>query len=131
MRCHAVESGVCSTEPVTGANLSSIVVERKQSQMTYTDETLICRDCGQEFVFTSGEQEFFASRGLQNKPSRCPECRAAAKAARGEQVKPRREMFEATCGECGQPARVPFEPRLDKPVYCSSCFDKVRSASYS
>ena len=98
--------------------------------MTYTDETLNCRDCGQEFVFTAGEQEFFASRGLRSKPSRCPECRSAAKAARGEPARQQREMFEATCGECGQAARVPFQPRLDKPVYCSSCFDKVRSASY-
>ncbi len=100
---------------------------------TYADETLTCRDCNQEFVFTAGEQEFFASRGLQNKPGRCPDCRAAAKMARGEQVRPVREMFMATCGECGQPARVPFQPRLDKPVYCSSCFDKVRAnaaASY-
>ena len=98
--------------------------------MTYTDETLTCRDCGQDFIFTAGEQEFFASRGLANKPSRCPECRAAATAARGEPVRAPREMFEATCAECGGPARVPFQPRLDKPVYCSSCFDKVRSASY-
>ena len=94
--------------------------------MTYTDETLTCRDCGQEFIFTAGEQEFFASRGLQNKPSRCPECRAALKVARGEPVRQPREMYTATCAECGQVARVPFQPRLDKPVYCSSCFDKVR-----
>lgn len=97
--------------------------------MTYADKTLTCRDCGQDFIFTAGEQEFYASRGLQNQPGRCPECRAAAKAARGESVRAPREMFTATCAECGQTARVPFEPRLDKPVYCSSCFDKVRGAS--
>jgi len=61
-----------------------------------------------------------------NPPSRCPSCRAAAKAARaagsGE-----RQMFEVTCSECGQPARVPFQPRLDKPVYCSDCFSLKRA----
>ena len=96
--------------------------------MTYTDETLTCRDCNQEFIWTTGEQEFYASRGLQNKPGRCPDCRTAAKAQRGESVRAPREMFMATCGECGQPARVPFQPRLDKPVYCSNCFDKVRGS---
>ncbi|MBV9616240.1 MAG: zinc-ribbon domain-containing protein, partial [Ktedonobacteraceae bacterium] len=38
-----------------------------------TDQTLYCRDCNQEFTFTTGEQEFYASRGLTNSPSRCPE----------------------------------------------------------
>lgn len=98
--------------------------------MTYADKTLTCRDCGQEFIWTAGEQEFYASRGLVNQPGRCPECRAAAKAARGESTRAPREMYVATCAECGQPARLPFEPRLDKPVYCSSCFDKVRGASF-
>src|SRR2546423_13372390 len=49
--------------------------------MAFTDQNLYCRDCNQEFVFTAGEQEFFASRGLVNAPSRCPSCRAARKAA--------------------------------------------------
>ena len=52
--------------------------------MTYADETLTCRDCGQEFIFTAGEQEFLCLARAANKPSRCPECRTAAKAARGE-----------------------------------------------
>ena len=54
-----------------------------RSQRVYTDKTLTCRDCGASFVFTTGEQEFFASRGFTNEPSRCPECRAARK---GRQV---------------------------------------------
>src|SRR2546428_9906141 len=51
--------------------------------MSLTDQTLYCRDCGQEFVFTVGEQEFYASRGLTNSPSRCPSCRAARKGQGG------------------------------------------------
>jgi CxxC-x17-CxxC domain-containing protein len=91
-----------------------------------TDQTLRCRECGREFVFSTGEQEFYASRGLMNTPSRCPECRQARKAAQaGGNGGARREMFEATCSSCGRVARVPFQPRGDKPVYCSDCFQQM------
>jgi CxxC-x17-CxxC domain-containing protein len=108
--------------------------------VTYTDKTLTCRDCGASFIFTEGEQEFFAQKGYTNEPGRCPECRAARKAQRGGTSydsdrgysgggysRGPREMFSAVCSECGQEARVPFQPRSDKPVYCSSCFERVRS----
>jgi CxxC-x17-CxxC domain-containing protein len=104
----------------------------------YTDERLTCTDCGAEFTFTAGEQEFFATKGFQNKPNRCPDCRAARKAQRGSGGGPSsdrssggygtREMFSVTCSECGQPAEVPFQPRGDKPVYCRDCFSRQRSA---
>jgi CxxC-x17-CxxC domain-containing protein len=97
-----------------------------------TDTSLTCRDCGQSFIFTSGEQEFFASRGLDNSPTRCPDCRAARKAERsgngssspyGNGATGReREMFTATCSTCGKDAVVPFRPSAEKPVYCSDCF---------
>jgi CxxC-x17-CxxC domain-containing protein len=102
--------------------------------MSYADKTLACRDCGTNFVFTSGEQEFYASRGLQNEPSRCPECRAARRSGQsrtgggggGEHSYQQREMYSVTCASCGQPAQVPFQPRGDKPVYCSDCFSRMR-----
>ena len=102
--------------------------------MVYSDITLKCRECGQDFVFTAGEQEFFASRGLQNQPGRCPACRAARRQRVGgsdysasRPPRPHREMHQVICHECGAPALVPFVPRTDKPVYCSSCFDAVRA----
>ena len=109
--------------------------------MSYADQTLTCRDCGQAFTFTVGEQEFYASRGFTNSPSRCPDCRAARKAGRDSGgysdsssggyssggYGRRREMYSAVCSSCGQEARVPFQPRGDKPVYCSDCFSKQRS----
>jgi CxxC-x17-CxxC domain-containing protein len=113
----------------------------------YIDERLTCTDCGAEFVFSAGEQEFFASKGFQNKPNRCPDCRSARKAQRGAGGAAggggaraygdagggggfgAREMFSVTCSECGQQAEVPFQPRGDKPVYCRDCFARVRSAS--
>ena len=48
----------------------------------YTDKTLVCKDCGNEFVFTAGEQEFYAEKGFQNEPTRCKACRQARKASR-------------------------------------------------
>ncbi len=94
--------------------------------MAFQDKTLTCRDCGQEFVWTAGEQEFYASRGLQNPPSRCPADRSARRASQGASGE--RVMYTATCSNCGREARVPFQPRGDKPVYCSECFEQMRGS---
>ncbi len=100
----------------------------------YVDEMLNCVDCGRQFAFTAGEQQFYAQKGFQNKPNRCPDCRQARKAMRnsgggggmsggmGGGGGSRREMFQATCSQCGGVAEVPFQPRGDKPVYCRDCF---------
>jgi CxxC-x17-CxxC domain-containing protein len=107
----------------------------------YTDERLTCTDCGAEFTFSAGEQQFFATKGFQNKPNRCPECRTARKNARqgggsgaggfgggrGGGFGSAREMYSVTCSGCGQAAEVPFQPRGDKPVYCRDCFQQQRS----
>ena len=89
----------------------------------YEDKTLVCKDCGNEFVFTAGEQEFYAEKGFVNEPQRCKACRDARKqgGARGE-----KQMFDAVCASCGGEAKVPFKPREDRPVYCSECFAKMR-----
>ena len=73
----------------------------------YEDKILVCKECGNEFTFTAGEQEFYAERGFQNEPQRCKACRDARKAA-------------------SRGPRVPFEPKSDRPVYCSECFAKMR-----
>ncbi len=91
----------------------------------YEDKTLVCRECGAEFVFTAGEQEFYAEKGFQNEPTRCRECRAARKANRAAAP---REMFETTCAACGKPTTVPFIPKSDRPIYCSECFAVHRNA---
>lgn len=99
--------------------------------MSFSDINLTCKDCAQPFVFTSGEQEFYQQRGLMNQPGRCPNCRGARRTGGGAGFAGNggsREMFTATCSECGQEARVPFQPRGDKPVYCSSCFETKRPA---
>lgn len=101
--------------------------------MSFTDRVLYCRDCNQEFTFTAGEQEFFESRGLTNAPSRCPSCRAARKQSggRGQRSggyeREPRTMYSATCANCGNEALVPFQPREDRPVYCSDCYQPQNS----
>ena len=51
--------------------------------MSYADKTIACRDCGTDFVFTAGEQEFYAQKGFTNEPTRCPSCRQARKSSGG------------------------------------------------
>ncbi|WP_297157641.1 zinc-ribbon domain containing protein, partial [Thermogemmatispora sp.] len=96
----------------------------------YQDRVLTCRDCGQDFVFSAGEQAFFASKGLTNPPARCPDCRAARRNGSRSQSSPRssREQYEAVCSNCGRQTTVPFLPREDRPVYCSDCYQEVRSS---
>ena len=129
----------------------------------YNDKNLTCADCGQEFVFTASEQDFYAQRGF-TEPRRCASCRASRKAARnsegggssygsygasggysagggggggggyggggggGYRDRGPREMFAATCSNCGREAQVPFRPTSGKPVYCSDCFRSMRGA---
>ena len=99
------------------------------------DQTLTCTDCGAQFTFTESEQEFYRSKGFST-PGRCPSCRAARKAARnsgggysggssyssGGGYGGERQMYPAVCASCGKQTEVPFQPRGDRPVYCSDCF---------
>jgi CxxC-x17-CxxC domain-containing protein len=96
--------------------------------LSFEDKSLKCRDCGSDFIFTAGEQEFYQQKGLMNQPSRCPACRAARRNATGGGRSERgpREMHTVICAECGAETQVPFLPKNDRPVYCSTCYDKVR-----
>jgi CxxC-x17-CxxC domain-containing protein len=107
------------------------------NQSRFVDKTIYCRECGNEFIFTAGEQEFYQFKGLTNAPSRCPSCRAARRRVTGgttdhaverspQLERGPQEMHTTICVECGCETQVPFAPRSDRPVYCSSCFDKTR-----
>jgi CxxC-x17-CxxC domain-containing protein len=117
---------------------------------------MTCIDCGQEFLFTSGEQAFYAQRGFTEAPKRCTGCRTARKAQRnaassgaggsygggydrdagygggyggaGDSFAERRpkQLYAAVCAECGKTAQVPFQPTGARPVYCSDCFQSRR-----
>ena len=109
--------------------------------MALSDKTLICVECGGEFIFTVGEQEFFQARGFGNEPKRCRSCRAVRRTEQrgggggggggGMYQDGPREMYPITCAECGNEAMVPFRPRGDRPVYCSDCFSRMRAESSS
>jgi CxxC-x17-CxxC domain-containing protein len=94
------------------------------STVGFEDKTLICRDCSAPFTFTGGEQGFYVEKGLLNEPQRCPGCRATR---RRERTSGGRSMTTVTCAGCGGDATVPFVPRMDRPVYCSACFEQERA----
>ena len=100
--------------------------------MAFEDRNLTCGECGNEFVFTVDDQEFHSKKGYQD-PKRCPDCRRARRAgggggggSYGDYGRGPRQMYSATCDNCGNEAQLPFEPRQDRPVYCSDCFNKVK-----
>ena len=110
--------------------------------MAFADKQIACRDCGTNFVFTAGEQEFYANKGLMNEPTRCQSCRSARRTSQStlEQNdgyvrygnfasfggKTPRQMHPASCADCGQMTEVPFVPRGERPVYCSNCYSKIK-----
>lgn len=108
----------------------------------FEEKLLTCKDCGRDFVFSAGEQEFFAEKGFEHAPSRCPECRLARKSRRNEGAsgsrgynqfgggQAPRQSFETTCSECGNPTTVPFKPKEDRPVYCGDCYKQKRRRYY-
>ena len=84
------------------------------------DKSIICKDCGQPFVFSVRDQQFYAEKGFQNEPQRCRDCRVSRKnQGSGGSARPN---FEAVCAECGVTTTVPFRPRGDRPVYCRACY---------
>jgi CxxC-x17-CxxC domain-containing protein len=95
-----------------------------------SDITLVCSDCGAEFPFTVGEQQFYASRGFTNQPKRCVSCRNSRRGQPrdGGGYGSPRETFSIVCSNCGADATVPFRPRGDRPVYCSDCFSQMRNS---
>jgi CxxC-x17-CxxC domain-containing protein len=91
--------------------------------MYFRQNAYLLEIVGNEFAFTASEQEFYAQKGFANEPGRCPECRAARKAEykgsnRGGIRPGRRQMYEATCANCGKIAWYHLSPSGDRPVYC-------------
>lgn len=90
--------------------------------MSLQDKTISCKDCGNDFVFTVREQEFYQEKGFENEPQRCKDCRVAKKNAG-------RQSYPAVCASCGQETTVPFQPKGDRPVYCQECFRNQNQAA--
>jgi CxxC-x17-CxxC domain-containing protein len=116
---------LCASRFTLRARLTTCLKE--ETTVAFEDKTLVCRDCSSDFVFTAGEQGFYLEKGLLNEPQRCPSCRAVRR--RDRSTTTAREMTTVTCAQCGGDALVPFVPRLDRPVLCSSCFEQERAGA--
>ena len=96
--------------------------------MEYGDRVLKCMDCGAEFVFTAGEQLFFADKGFRNEPKRCKPCKLnRSQALSGKSY--HRVETTTTCTQCGKETTVPFKPTQGRPVYCRECFQQRRASA--
>jgi len=96
--------------------------------MSFQDKSIQCFDCGTTFTFSVEDQEYFQSKGYSNEPKRCPECRRVRRSEHSgnSSYGTPRQMFPATCAECGKSTEVPFQPRGYRPVYCNDYYQKVR-----
>ena len=98
--------------------------------MEYHDKVLKCSECGAEFVFTSGEQMFFADKGFKNEPKRCKNCkakRAEGGGGGGGHASSMRSETKTNCSQCGKETTVPFRPTQGRPVFCRECFQQRRA----
>jgi len=101
----------------------------------FKDRTLTCVECGQDFLFSVGEQKFFALKNLVNDPRRCKKCKSNRAATAGVRsgismgggfVK---HETLATCSQCGEPTTLPFRPTQGRPVFCRDCFQQRKMAA--
>jgi CxxC-x17-CxxC domain-containing protein len=104
--------------------------------MEYHDRVLKCVDCSGEFVFTAGEQQFYADKGFKNEPKRCKACKSRRGSGdrggeRGERGggggMGQRVETKTTCSQCGKETTVPFRPTQGRPVFCRECFQQRRA----
>jgi CxxC-x17-CxxC domain-containing protein len=111
---------------VEGASLVRGKV-RGTAVMEYHDRVLKCSECGAEFVFTGGEQMFFADKGFKNEPKRCKGCKAKRAEGGGGSASPMRSETKTSCSQCGKETTVPFRPTQGRPVFCRECFQQRRA----
>jgi CxxC-x17-CxxC domain-containing protein len=106
-------------------------VERSVLSMEFQDKALTCMDCGNDFVFTAGEQLFFHDKQFKNEPKRCKYCkakRAATFGPNGQSTTPVYNKVETRtiCSHCNKETTVPFRPTQGRPVLCRECFQQGR-----
>ncbi len=102
--------------------------------MEFQDKALACVDCGAEFIWTAGEQLFFADKNFKNEPKRCKGCkakRASRPAPSGASASRERVETTTNCSACGKETTVPFRPTQGRPVFCRECFQQRKFAGAS
>ncbi len=103
-----------------GADVDVII----EGERAFIDKMLRCEKCGQNFVFSASDQEFYAERGFQKVPSNCPDCRNAQR--NQNTTGNTRTFYTANCYLCGKEIQLPFEPKNGRPVYCDECLNLLR-----
>ena len=98
--------------------------------MEYRDRVLKCVECGADFVFTAGEQLFYADKGFKNEPKRCKNCKAKRSQSAGSHGHPR-TVTATVCSLCVKETTVPFKLTQGRPVYCRECFQQRRASAAS
>ncbi len=92
--------------------------------MQFVDRILTCNDCGDNFVFSAGEQIFFLDKQFRNDPKHCKPCKLKLR-NRVQSSRPVpicRVETPAECSNCGIQTSVPFKPTRGRPVLCRACF---------
>lgn len=95
--------------------------------MEYRDRVLKCVECNAEFVFSAGEQMFYADKGFKNEPKRCKSCKAKRSEMPGQGYQ--RNVTTTVCSQCGKETTVPFKLTQGRPVYCRECFQQRRASA--
>src|ERR1700759_3271461 len=115
---------------------SSLSRTMGEGNMEFVDRLLKCCDCGNEFVFTAGEQLFFFDKQFKNDPKRCKLCKAkradmgkATGASASSALPLSRTETRTQCSACGIETTVPFKPTQGRPVLCRQCFQLKRVPS--
>lgn len=89
--------------------------------MEFEDKQLTCKECGNNFLFSAKEQEFFQLKGFMHEPARCSDCRKKKRKAL------EKEMAEIKCQGCGKETRALINIKNNVPVYCRDCFEKLKN----
>jgi CxxC-x17-CxxC domain-containing protein len=89
----------------------------------FEDKELECKECGNKFLFSASEQEFFQKRGFEHEPARCQDCRKKKR----ESIE--KEMTDITCSSCGKNTKALIDINKNTPVYCRECFEKLNQSN--
>ena len=94
----------------------------------FQDRALLCVECGGEFIFTAGEQQFFHDKSFKNEPKRCKVCKGKRQEQLAHAPRGRVETV-ALCAQCSRETTVPFRPTQGRPVFCRECFQARKVAA--
>ena len=94
----------------------------------FQDRILKCVDCGADFVFTAGEQQFFHDKNFKNEPKRCKPCKGKRQEGGSSGGGHMKVETSAICSQCGRETTVPFRPTQGRPVFCRECFQTRKTS---